>query len=122
MKELNLTIPIYGLFKNERHQTAGVMDKEGTIYNLKDDKPIFFLLTRMQDEVHRFAISFHRDVREKAMKTSLLDGIKGLGVKRKEMLRNIYPDLSLLKNASVEELSQLLPDEVALALHKKLKE
>ncbi|MEA5061528.1 MAG: excinuclease ABC subunit UvrC [Erysipelotrichaceae bacterium] len=122
IKSLDLDIPTYGLFKNDKHQTSGIMDVDGHIYDLNNDKSIFFFLTRMQDEVHRFAISFHRDVREKAMKSSLLDDIKGLGEKRKETIRKAYPDVSLLKNASIEELSQLLPDDIARALHKKLKE
>lgn len=122
IEDLGLDIPTFGLYKNDKHQTSGIMDKDGKTYDLNNDKTIFFFLTRMQDEVHRFAISFHRDVREKAMKSSLLDEIKGLGEKRKELIRKAYPDVSLLKNASIEELSQLLPDDVARALIKKLKE
>ena len=112
LEKADVSINLFGLVKNNKHQTAGLMDKEGNIFDI-ENKNIFFLLTRMQDEVHRFAITFHQSLRNKSMKTSILDGIKGLGNKRKELLNKAYPDISLLKEATVEELSQLLPKEVA---------
>lgn len=122
IEQLELSIPVCGLYKNDKHQTSGLMDKEGNTYDLKDDKLVFFLLARMQDEVHRFAIKFHHDVRNKTLKSSLLDGINGLGDKRKAVIRKAYPDLSMLRNASISELAQLLPEEVAKELYKRLKE
>ena len=119
LEKAEVSINLFGLVKNNKHQTAGLMDKEGNIYDI-ENKNIFFLLTRMQDEVHRFAITFHQSLRNKSMKTSILDGIKGLGNKRKELLNKAYPDISLLKEATVEELSQLLPKEVAEDLYNKL--
>ena len=119
LDKAEVSINLFGLVKNNKHQTAGLMDKEGNIFDI-ENKNIFFLLTRMQDEVHRFAITFHQSLRNKSMKTSILDGIKGLGSKRKELLNKAYPDISLLKEATVEELSQLLPKEVAEELFNKL--
>ena len=119
LDKAEVSINLFGLVKNNKHQTAGLMDKEGYIFDI-ENKNIFFLLTRMQDEVHRFAITFHQSLRNKSMKTSILDGIKGLGSKRKELLNKAYPDISLLKEATVEELSQLLPKEVAEELYNKL--
>ncbi|HPY79631.1 MAG TPA: excinuclease ABC subunit UvrC [Bacilli bacterium] len=119
LKEAKVDIPLFGLAKNDKHQTAGLMDELGEIYPL-ENKKLFFLLTRMQDEVHRFAISFHREKRSKAMKSSLLDNIKGLGPRRKEMIYRAYPDINLLKNASVEELEQILPSPLAIAIYQKL--
>ena len=119
LEKAGVSINLFGLVKNNKHQTAGLMDKEGNIFDI-ENKNIFFLLTRMQDEVHRFAITFHQSLRNKSMKTSILDGIKGLGSKRKELLNKAYPDISLLKEATVEELSQLLPKEVAVELWDKL--
>ena len=113
------SIPIFGLYKDNKHQTAGVIGPDERTYEF-DNKAIFFLLTRMQDEVHRFAISFHKDKRNKAMKSSLLDDVPGLGEKRKEIIYRSYPDISLLKNASLQELEQLLPQEVATNLYNKL--
>jgi excinuclease ABC subunit C len=122
IEELDLNIPVFGLFKNDKHQTAGIMDSHDNTYDLNFSKPLFFLLTRMQDEVHRYAISFHKDVRRKAMKESILDNVEGLGEKRKEVIKRAYTDISLLRNASIEELSQLLPNDVARRLYKKLKD
>ena len=119
LKEIDVSIPVFGLYKNDKHQTEGVIDKEGNTYTFTN-KSIFFLLTRMQDEVHRFAISFHQTLRGKAMTTSIFDDIKGLGKKRQEMLVKAYPDISLLKEASLNELEQLLPPDVALLLFEKL--
>ena len=119
LDKAEVSINLFGLVKNNKHQTAGLMDKDGNIFDI-ENKNIFFLLTRMQDEVHRFAITFHQSLRNKSMKTSILDGIKGLGSKRKELLNKAYPDISLLKEATVEELSQLLPKEVAEELWNKL--
>ena len=119
LEKAEVSINLFGLVKNNKHQTAGLMDKDGNIFDI-DNKNIFFLLTRMQDEVHRFAITFHQSLRNKSMKTSILDGIKGLGDKRKELINRAYPDINLLKEATVEELSQLLPKEVAIDLYNKL--
>ncbi|MBR0439372.1 MAG: excinuclease ABC subunit C [Bacilli bacterium] len=117
--EAGANVPLFGLYKNDRHQTSGLIDGSGKTYEI-DDKSLFFMLTRMQDEVHRFAISFHKEKRNKAMRASILDDIEGLGEKRKEMLYRAYKDLDSLKNASVEEFSQILPKEVAEALYNKL--
>ena len=119
LEKADVSINLFGLVKNNKHQTAGLMDKDGNIYDIAN-KNIFFLLTRMQDEVHRFAITFHQSLRNKSMKTSILDGIKGLGAKRRELINRAYPDINLLKEATVEELSQLLPKEVATELYNKL--
>ena len=119
LEKAEVTINLFGLVKNNKHQTAGLMDKEGNIYDI-ENKNIFFMLTRMQDEVHRFAITFHQSLRNKSMRTSILDDIKGLGAKRKELINRAYPVINLLKEATVEELSQLLPKEVAIDLYNKL--
>ena len=74
----------------------------------------------MQDEVHRFAISFHKEKRNKAMTVSLCDDVKGLGAKRRENLSRLYPDITSLKEATLEELRQILPEEVALSLYNKI--
>ena len=75
LKDAKATIPVFGLVKNDKHQTRGLMDEEGNIYPI-ENKSIFFLLTRMQDEVHRFAISFHKEKRNKAMKSYDISIIK----------------------------------------------
>ena len=119
LKEVGVNINLFGLVKNNKHQTAGLMDINGNVFDI-ENKNIFFMLTRMQDEVHRFAITFHQSLRNKKMKSSLLDDIKGLGDKRKELINKAYPDINALKEATVEELNQLLPKDVAEELFNKL--
>ena len=121
LNSINADIPLFGLFKNDKHQTKGLMDKDGNIYEI-NNKNLFFLLVRMQDEVHRFAINFHHQKRNKNYKISILDNIKGLGNKRKQILLEHYLSIDALKSASVEELSQLIPNEVAILTYQKLHE
>ena len=118
--ELELSIPVYGLFKNDKHQTKGLIDKDGNVISLDDNKPLFFLLVRMQDEVHRFAISFHHQKRNKNLTKSILDDIEGLGAKRQQIIRDHYLDIDELRRATVEELSQYVPEEVAVRIHQKV--
>lgn len=113
IEELHLEIPVFGLFKNDKHQTKGLMDKSGNVISLEDDKNLFFLLVRMQDEVHRFAITFHHQKRSKNFTKSILDDIEGLGLKRKQLILDHYTDIDMLKKATVDELSQYLPKDVA---------
>src|SRR5574344_972730 len=119
--EAEVTIPVYGLYKNDKHQTEGIIDQNEKTYPLDSRSPLFFLLMRMQDEVHRFAITFHKKERSKAMNRSLFDEINGIGEKRKELLRKHYPTIESLKGATMDELRQLLPDDVAALLLEKIK-
>ncbi len=116
LKKAGVDIPVFGLFKNEKHQTEGIIDENGSIYPLDNKSSLFFLLMRMQDEVHRFAITFHKKERSKMMIKSIFDDVKGLGNKRKETLRKHYPTLEAFKRASYEELCQLFPNSVAKEL------
>jgi excinuclease ABC subunit C len=121
LKKLGLTIPIVGLFKNEKHQTKGVVLSVGEVVDFTNVPPVFFFLVRMQDEVHRFAISFHRRVRGKAMIKSIFDDIPGLGATRRALLEKRYSNIDVLKQASLLELGQILPLEVATLLFEKIK-
>ncbi len=120
LREIGVDIPRYGLYKNDRHETEGIVDVDGRTYPLDRKGPLFFFLMRMQDEVHRFAISYHRSKRGKKMLSSLYGGIKGIGKKREALLRERYPTLDSLLAASVEELSQLVPREVAIELRERV--
>ena len=121
LNNIEVSIPVFGLYKDDKHSTSGLIDNDGVTYPI-NNKKLFFLLTRMQDEVHRFAISFHKEKRNKAMTVSIFDDIKGLGSKRRELLEHFYPDINSLKEASLEDLSQILPKDVATALYDKLRE
>lgn len=119
LSEASVDIPLFGLYKDEKHTTKGIMDKEGKIYPL-EDKNILFLLTTMQDEVHRYAIKFHKERRGKRATKSYLDGIKGVGQKRKEIIKKSFPTLSSLLNASEDELAQLIGPSLAKEVIKNL--
>lgn len=113
LNKLNIKINLFGLFKNDKHQTEGIIDLIDQTYPLKKGSPLYLFLVRMQDEVHRFAITFHRSLRNKRMTKGLLSDIKGLGSKRQEAIKKHYPTLESLRKASIEELSQFLPRDVA---------
>ena len=119
LQNIDVKIPVFGLYKDDKHSTSGLIDINENTYPI-EDKKLFFLLTRMQDEVHRFAISFHKEKRNKAMTVSVFDEVKGLGGKRRELLQRFYPDINSLKEASVDDLSQLLPKDVAEELYVKI--
>lgn len=120
LNSLNLDIPLVGLVKNDKHKTSGLIDLNGNEYYFDDNKPLFFFLTRMQDEVHRYAIKTHIKKRSKSMFKSIFDDIDGLGAKRIEIITKNYPTIEALTNASLEELKQLLPINVAEILYNKL--
>ena len=121
LADISVSIPVFGLYKDDKHSTSGLIDINGQEYPI-NDKKLFFLLTRMQDEVHRFAISFHKQKRNKAMTVSIFEDVKGLGSKRRELLEHFYPDINSLKEASIDDLSQILPRDVATELYNKLHE
>ena len=117
---LNLNIVVCGLAKDDKHSTAMLLDANGERINIHPKSALFFLLTRMQDEVHRYAISFHKNVRNKSMVSSVLDEVEGIGEKRKKDLLKHFKSLKKMKEASVEELSQVIPKNTALELYKVL--
>ena len=103
--ELGLQIPIAGLAKNDRHRTAELLFGFPTMsIGLKQQSALFHLLERIQDEVHRFAITFHRDKRSKRQTASALDTIKGIGPKSKELLLAHFKSVKRIKEATVEEI------------------
>lgn len=113
-KKLNVDIPLAGLEKNDKHETDSLINADtGEIIPLDRKSPLFFLLMRMQDEVHRYAISFHREKRSKALFKNIYDEISGLGIKRKEKLLELYPTIDSLVNVSEYELSQIVSIDIA---------
>ncbi|MCD8028731.1 MAG: excinuclease ABC subunit UvrC [Erysipelotrichaceae bacterium] len=117
---LNLDITICGLAKDDKHSTAMLLDCHGQQIKIDPKSELFFLLTRMQDEVHRYAISFHKNVRSKSLFSSILDEVEGIGPKRKKQLLNKYKSVKKMKEASLDELEELLPKNVASNLYQSL--
>ena len=106
--ELNLTIPIAGLAKDNHHRTAELLfGFPPEVIGMKLDSPLFHLLTRMQDEVHRFAITFHKDKRSKGQTRSELDTIKGVGEKTKVALLREFKSVKRIREASLDEIAQI---------------
>ena len=121
-EELGLDIPIAGLQKNDKHQTHELLFGDPLeVVELSRNSQEFFLLQRIQDEVHRFAITFHRQMRSKNSFSSQLDGIEGLGPKRKQNLMKYFKSLTKIKEASVDEIVAVgIPRAVAEAVHQHL--
>ena len=121
-EELGLDIPIAGLQKNDKHQTHELLFGDPLeVVELSRNSQEFFLLQRIQDEVHRFAITFHRQLRSKNSFSSQLDGIEGLGPKRKQNLMKYFKSLTKIKEASVDEIVAVgIPRAVAEAVQRKL--
>ena len=121
-EELGLDIPIAGLQKNDKHQTHELLFGDPLqVIELSRTSQEFFLLQRIQDEVHRFAITFHRQLRSKNSFSSQLDGIEGLGPKRKQLLMKHFKSLIMIKEATVDEIVTVgIPRAVAEAVQAKL--
>ncbi len=117
---LGLDIKIMGLVKDDHHNTNALMDEDGELFEIDKNSSLFFLLTRMQDEVHRVAISYHRKLRTKAQTKSILDEIEGIGPKRKKLLLKSFGNFTNLKAASIEEIAKIVPKETAEKVYEAL--
>ena len=121
--DLKLNIPIAGLAKDSKHRTSELLyGFPPMTIGVKQNTPLFHLLENIQDEVHRFAITFHRDKRSKSQIASVLDNIPGIGEKRKIVLLKAFKSVSRIKKASLEELTEIVGPSIAKNIQEKLKE
>lgn len=120
IKSLNMDIYVCGLSKDDKHSTALLLDQEGKEVEIDRKSQLFYLLTRMQDEVHRYAISFHKNVRSKSLFSSILDDVSGIGEARRKKLLKKFGSVKKMKEASIEELEEVLPKNVAKELYERL--
>lgn len=119
---LGLKIRVIGLVKNDKHKTSSIIDEEGRVLEVSPNSNLFLFFSRIQEEVHRYAITYHRNIKAKGSLASLLDLVPGIGeVRRKELLKK-FGSLKKMKEASFEELNEVLPDDVSKALFDYLKE
>ena len=119
--ELKLHIPIAGLAKNNKHRTSEVLfGFPPMTIGIKQGTPLFHLLENIQDEVHRFAITFHRDKRSKSQIASALDNIKGIGEKRKTALLKEFKSVARIKKATLEELAAVVGESAAQSIKESL--
>ena len=121
INSLNLNIKVAGLKKDDKHNTSLLITSEKEIPLDKSSK-LFLLLTRMQDEVHNYTISYHKQIRSKGALASILDNISGIGEVRKNKLLKKYKTTEKMKEASIQELSEILPKDIAIGLKKCLEE
>ena len=121
--ELKLQIPIAGLAKDNKHRTSELLyGFPPMTIGVKQSTPLFHLLENIQDEVHRFAITFHRDKRSKSQTTSALDEIPGIGEKRKTALLKAFKSVSRIKKATLDEIAEVIGPSAAKKLKENLKE
>jgi excinuclease ABC subunit C len=121
--ELKLQIPIAGLAKDNKHRTSELLyGFPPMTIGVKQNTPLFHLLENIQDEVHRFAITFHRDKRSKNQIASALDNIPGVGEKRKTSLLKAFKSVSRIKKATQEEIAEIVGTSAAKNIKEKLKE
>ena len=119
---LGLSIPIIGLVKDKKHSTSYIMNDKLERLNVKSDSNLFLFLTRIQDEVHRYAITYHRNIKSKGALASVLSMAPGIGeVKRKQLLRK-FGSLKKIKESSIDELSAVIGQDAATKLFNYLKE
>ena len=119
--ELNLDINIIGLKKNLHHKTSTIIDRNLNEIVIDSHSNLFLYLANIQEEVHRFAITYHRTIKNKGMLSSVLELVPGIGEARRKMLLKEYPSLKKIKEASVDELTKILPRDVAEGLLDYLK-
>ena len=122
IKELNLPINIIGLKKDSHHKTNTIINQDLSEIKIDSHSNLFLYLANIQEEVHRYAISYHRTIKNKGMLASILENVSGIGEGRRKALLKEFSSLKKIKEASVLELEKVLPDDVAVNLYNYLKE
>ena len=117
LRELNLSFPVFGMVKDDRHRTRALVTPEGREIRIDNNQAIFSLIGNIQEETHRFAITYHRQLRSKRLRYSELDGIPGIGPKRKQELLKQFKSLTAIGQASIAELERFLPRDAAAAVY-----
>ncbi len=116
IRSLGLNIRVIGLVKNDKHKTSSIIDEDGRVLNVKSDSNLFLFFSKIQEEVHRFAITYHRNIKAKGALSSVLDMVPGIGEVRKKELLKKFGSLKKMKEATVEELSEVVSSDVAVIL------
>ncbi len=117
LSELGVSIPIFGMVKDDRHRTRALVTPDGEEIGISGKQSVFSLIGNIQEETHRFAISFHRKLRSKRVKGSTLDQIPGIGEKRRMDLLKHFKTISAVRQASLQELQSVLPRDVSAAVY-----
>lgn len=122
LEELNLSFPVFGMVKDDRHRTRALVTPEGKEIRIDNNQGIFSLIGTIQEETHRFAITYHRQLRSKRLRYSELDGIPGIGPKRKQDLLRKFGSLTEISKATTEELERVIPKDAAAAVYHHFRE
>ena len=117
LQSLDLSIPVFGMVKDDRHRTRALVTPEGEQIAIDSNQAVFALIGSIQEETHRFAITYHRKLRSKRLKYSALDQIPGIGPKRKQELLKTFKSLTGIAQAELYELERLLPRDAAAAVY-----
>ena len=117
LQELELNFPVFGMVKDDRHRTRALVTPEGEEIRIDHNPAIFSVIGRIQEETHRFAITYHRQLRSKRLRYSELDNIPGIGPKRKQELLRQFKSLTAIGNAALPELERILPKDAAAAVY-----
>ncbi len=122
LQELELDFPIFGMVKDDRHRTRALVTPEGQEIRIDNNQAVFSLIGNIQEETHRFAITYHRQLRSKRLRYSELDGIPGIGPKRKQDLLRQFKSLTAIGQATLPELERILPKDAAAAVYHHFRE
>ena len=117
LRRLELDIPVFGMVKDDRHRTRALVTPDGKEIRIDNNQAVFSFIGSIQEETHRFAITYHKQLRSKRLRYSELDQIPGIGPKRKQDLLKHFKSLTAIREASLEELERLLPKDAASAVY-----
>ncbi len=118
LNALNLTLQVFGMVKDDRHRTRALVTPQGDEIAIDRQQAVFALIGSIQEETHRFAITYHRQLRSKRLRYSELDGIPGIGPKRKQELLKTFRSLAAISQSTVPELERILPKNAALEVYR----
>ena len=117
VREFALDIPVYGMVKDDRHRTRALVTADGHEIGISGNQAVFALIGRIQEETHRFAIEYHRQLRSKRLRESSLEKIPGVGPKRREQLLKKFRSVSAVQKAELAALREVLPEAAAQAVY-----
>jgi len=122
LKKFGLSFPVFGIVKDDRHRTRALVTPDGSEIRIDAQQSVFSFIGRIQEETHRFAVTYHRNLRSKRLKYSELDGIPGIGPKRKQTLLKAFKSLTGISEAQLQELERFLPRDAAIAVYQHFKQ
>ena len=117
LEQIGLSMHVFGMVKDDRHRTRALVTPEGEEIRIDSNQTVFSFIGQIQEETHRFAITYHRQLRSKRLRYSELDSIPGIGPKRKEQLLKTFKSISAMSQASMEEFTRILPADAAMAVY-----